>query len=52
MFLLILLLVPGCKPNGPIDSPPFVRAFVRAFVTDYLGKGLMKFTEIWYVDAF
>ena len=52
----VSFLVPGCKPMGPIDSPlcvcPSVPLSVLPFVTDYLGNRLMKFSEIWYVDAF
>ena len=28
-----------------------VRPSIRPSVTDYLGSRLMKFSEIWYVDA-
>ena len=31
---------------------PSVRPSVLPSVTDYLGNRLMKFSEIWYVDAF
>ena len=42
----------GCKLTAPIDSPLCFRSSVCPSVTDYLGNRLMKFSEIWYVDAF
>ena len=52
LFVIVQFLVPGYKPEGPIDSglsvSQSVSQLVRQSVTAYLKYRLNDFSETWY----